>query len=713
MQAYQVPPSSIVALTFTNKAAREMQERVNALHSSTRPPSIGTFHSFCLRLLKMHRSFLGMEDFSIFDESDQEKCIQRLITEHGLHKQITPTSVLSTISHTKNHAVSGIANPLAIGQPLIRELFIAYEEEKKRSRCFDFDDLLLQAILLFKNPSFRKSYQETVRHLLVDEYQDTNHVQHALLRLLSTDELGTFCLDSLCVVGDEDQSIYSWRGATVENILSFPLDFPSTLSVTINQNYRSAQPILDAANYVISNNHRRVEKKLWSEKEGTDRVRILQTLSDRQEGEAVAAAAKTARRLNKHEHIAVLYRSHYQSRSIEEALIRASIPYTIIGGIKFYERQEIKDLLSYLRLVVNPYDRISFMRIFNTPTRGLGNQFEELFFDSWSNNPFLTFDLVAERLIESQAVTGKKAQSLKQFLTLFREVNLNDSPALTLTQLIQKTDYVSYLKDSFDEPIADEKIENIRELISAARAMEERGITTLGSFLDEVALIQEAGTKSKDSDDNPLVLMSMHAAKGLEFNFVILVGLEENVFPSSRSTIDDYLLEEERRLLYVGITRAQERLLITFANQRYTFGRICAQLPSRFLREIPSMIAPQTDGTSWSYYRFENFYQEWISGKKESKTTFWGSLVNDPFESEAAEHCTKKPSGNHVNQKSWKKYQTVHHKNFGTGVIKEVEERPAGPVRVTVLFACGTKKIDAAFLEEGETSKERPPSEII
>ena len=713
MGAHGFSPAAILALTFTNKAAREMQERVNALCAAARPPYIGTFHAFCLRLLKINRTFLGLEDFSIFDESDQEKCMQKLISEHGVHKQVNPSSVLSIISHAKNRATTGIVNPLAIAQPIVRELLIAYEEEKKRSRCFDFDDLLLQAILLFKNPAFRTTYQQQIRHLLVDEYQDTNLVQHALLKLIATNERGEFALDSLCVVGDEDQSIYSWRGATVENILSFAQDFPRTTSVTIDQNYRSAQPILDVANSVISNNRRRVPKKLWSEKSGQNRVLLLQTQSDRHEGEAVAALTKVSRRHRRADSLAVLYRSHYQSRTIEESLIRASVPYIIIGGIKFYERQEIKDLLAYLRLLVNPYDRISFIRVFNTPTRGLGAQFEELFFTEWSNNPFLTFDGIARLLIDQQLVTGRKAEALGQFINLFSSLNSTELPSVTLIRLIQTINYGSYLRDSFDEAVAEEKTENIRELVSAAQAMEERGITTLGTFLDEVALIQEAGSKDQEgNEENPLVLMSIHAAKGLEFETVMLVGLEENVFPSSRSTIDDYLLEEERRLLYVGITRARERLLITHTQQRYTFGRICSQLPSRFLREIPATSAAPLDATNWSSYRFEQYFDGWITGTVTERRGSWTDSLSDPFaqpirparNTKLASNTGKKAPSNNARpaaSNSWKPHQTVHHKLFGAGVIKKVEQQPSDSTSITVLFSDGIKKIDSSFLEAG------------
>lgn len=407
-----VPASSILALTFTNKAAKEMKERIELfLGDHAHPPYIGTFHSYCLRLLKKNNSLLDNQFISILDEDDQQKLLQSIITRNNIGKQITAKQLSYQISHIKNQTLTPNQYE-TFNNKLFTSIYKAYEHEKQISKCLDFDDLLLETLKLFKkNPDFKKEFQETIRHILVDEYQDTNIVQHALLKQMSIDDSHTFISDSLCVVGDEDQSIYSWRGATVANIINFKQDFPQSNLIKIEQNYRSVQPILEVANKVIEHNKNRNPKQLWSEKQGSNRIRNLICLSDYHEAEVIAHLIKSSRQKRKEQSIALLYRTHFQSRTLEEGLIKHSIPYKIVGGVQFYERKEIKDLLAYLKLLINPFDRTSFFRIINTPSRGLGTKFEEQVHELWDNEPFLTFNNIINKLIEGDSQPKAKKRS--------------------------------------------------------------------------------------------------------------------------------------------------------------------------------------------------------------------------------------------------------------------------------------------------------------
>lgn len=714
---HKVSPLSIVALTFTNKAATEMKERVAKLLAGNHEvPYVGTFHAYCLRLLKKNRHLLGTPDFTILDDGDQEKLVQKILTDAGLNKQLSTGRVRGAISHAKNNAVTGQVNILDIDHPTIRELFLAYEAEKKRSHSFDFDDLLIETIgLLKKHDDCRLAHQRIIRHLLVDEYQDTNKVQHALLRTLACDNTGNYTLDSLCVVGDEDQSIYSWRGATVGNILDFGKDFPGTKPVTIEQNYRSVQPILEAANFIINNNQARAPKQLWSTREGHDRIRIIKASSDRHEGDLIARAVTSARQVHKNETCAVLYRSHYQSRAIEEALIASSIPYSIIGGIEFYGRQEIKDLVAYLKLAVNPYDRVSFMRVFNTPTRGLGDRFEELFFEEWDREPLLTFDGMARKMIDAGHISGTKRKNFEAFLQVFSKISAESAPVDALRTVIQETNYKAYLHHAFDHEIALEKEANVTELLNAVIEMHERGVTMVAQLLDEVALIQGKSEKN-NRHENQLLLMTLHAAKGLEFDFVIIPGLEEGLFPSGRSSVDISTLEEERRLLYVGITRARERVILIHAARRYTFGQLSYQSPSRFIDELPSGSIPHEDATTWSSYQGTNFFTKWLSGHapvnrelcqaptEKPRASVW---AEDPFSETRTRTITKTVSAlgpdtlpvRETKKCPWTQDQRVVHAIFGPGTIISVDVKETGITYLTIRFETGEKKISASFVK--------------
>lgn len=683
IKVHSINPREIVALTFTNKAAREMKERmVKFLGEDALLPYVGTFHSYCLRILKSNSNLLSIGNFSLMDDSDQEKIIRALLTRFDLTKKITPKKVLSFISRIKNEASNAQERMAFYEQDmLMRDLYLAYEHEKAQSHCLDFDDLLLKTVELFDQyPHFKELFQNNVRHLLVDEYQDTNKVQHALLKKMALNGKNEFTIDSLCVVGDEDQSIYSWRGATVSNIINFSHDFPETHYITIEQNYRSVQPILQAANEVISHNMIRNPKRLWSAREATDRIRILSCSSGYQEAEVLSLFLQKMQSQSNLNKCAILYRSHFQSRAIEEALLRHKIPYKIIGGVQFYDRLEIKDLLSYLKLIVNPFDRLAFGRVINTPTRGLGDKFEQLFYENWSQQPLLDFKAIAEILLSTNQLTRSKQEALKEFLTIFDDLIGTKRPTEIINTIINKSRYYNYLKDSFEEEEANVKKENVKEFVDSIAYFEQNNKeVTLDIFLEEVALLQEALHASQEEQDQ-VKLMTLHAAKGLEFDTVILSGLEENIIPSAHSTYNPESLEEERRLLYVGITRARERLIISHTRYRFTYGQMTDQRASRFIEELPAHLIVKADTAHWNQAQIQHYFTDWLL----NKPTVVEKIIYEAPKSVQTTH--------------WKQGQILMHATFGQGVIERIEKKADEKYYLTIRFKSGIKKLDSSFL---------------
>jgi len=687
-----IDPTSIVALTFTNKAANEMKERIiQFLDNDTALPFIGTFHSYCLRLLKKNAHKLRHPFISILDEDDQKKIINGILLRNGLQKKVTAKQVTYKISQFKNQTLTDDEQPFDI----FGQIYNEYEKEKRASKALDFDDLLLEALELFKTDTeFKQEHQETMRQILVDEYQDTNVVQHALLQNMAKSKNKNLAVDSICVVGDEDQSIYSWRGATVKNILNFQHDFKNTTIIKIEQNYRSVQPILQAAHHVIQNNELRNPKKLWSAKEAKDRVRGLLCLSEYQEGSAIAELARLVTKQKKT--IAVLYRAHYQSRAIEEALIKASLPYKIIGGIQFYERKEIKDVLAYLRLIVNPFDRAAFFRIINMPTRGLGTKFEELFHQQWELNPLLTFKEVAQKLIDDGTIVKTKADVVSSFIKIFNHLDTTTAPSKAVTQIITATGYATHLRNSCDPDEAQTRNENIKELVQAIKHFEINDITSIDQLLNEVALMREK-SKAKNNEQTPIVLMSLHAAKGLEFDTVILAGLEEGCLPSSRSLTSNEAIEEERRLFYVGITRAKEHLLFTNSRYKYTYGTMADQIPSRFLGEIPKHLLPIQDAANLNEIQLRAFFSNWLGITHQSSVMTFAAAKRSVKKATPTRQLWKTTSST---SSLWKTHQPVMHKKFGMGTIQKVEKKGTTKTFVTVKFKTGIKKIDSSFLQK-------------
>ncbi len=698
---HAIPASSIVALTFTNKAAQEMKERIGHMsNNAVELPFVGTFHAYCLRLLKQNKHLLTHPFESIMDEDDQIKLIQSIIARANLQKQLTAKQVAYALSQIKNTRITQIES--GIDNEQLLSIYRLYEHEKRLSKCLDFDDLLLETVALFKNnPGFRTQFQHKIRHMLVDEYQDTNVVQHELLKCIALDQNKALAIDSLCVVGDEDQSIYSWRGATIANIVEFKKDFPQARTITIEQNYRSAQPILNAANHVIINNSKRNPKKLWSTKAGQHRIKVMTCLSDYNEADTIACAIKASRTAHKNNTIAVLYRTHFQSRSIEEVLVKQGISYKMIGGVQFYERKEIKDLLAYLKLVVNPFDRTSLLRVINTPGRGLGAKFEEQLLDAWAREPLLQFQDILKLLREEQPKTKKDA--IISFLTVFEGITSEMAPGKALEMIIARTKYKSYITEEYPGPESADRLANIKELSRAIDYMQQTKELKLGELLDDIALMQENYKQTQDTSGVTVLLMTLHAAKGLEFDFVILSGLEEGLLPSSRSLTDADAVEEERRLLYVGITRAREYLLITNSRYRYSFGSMNDQKPSRFLREIPNSLATTHEITQQTMGGLPLTFNHWLSGKPAqiAYTEQKKSAVPSDRSIKPAKKVVSSSQAQKAQESSeWKKHQPVQHPTFGSGLITEVEVKGSATILTIAFKGVGVKKVSAAFVNK-------------
>lgn len=714
-----VDPRTIVALTFTNKAAEEMKARiVGFLGTKKNLPFVGTFHAYCLQLLRNNPHLLPFPNFSILDSDDQTTMLKNLVKKFSTEKQVGASQLAFQISAIKNSH-----DDATLVQPVLRELYYAYEAEKNAAHVFDFDDLILNVLrLLKKNIAFKTTLQSRVRHILVDEYQDTSTVQHELLKEMGLTAEGAFSIDSICAVGDEDQSIYSWRGANVTNMLKYQHEFKPVTMIKIEQNYRSVNSILEAANSVIDNNKLRNPKTLWSEKKGSQRILHLQCRSGEHEAEIIAQTLKLLPAATTLNNVAILYRTHYQSRVLEEALIYHSIPYKIVGGIRFYERKEIKDLLAYLKLIINPFDRLSLFRVINTPTRGLGKKCETEIQEAQARNPFLNFkelirSLPLDKLVD---LSASHFNGLNKFVDLFDRLASNDLPSILLQAIIEHTEYESFLRDTLDPKEADEKIQNINELLRAVESFEKNaqaaqledlpvgilGTATESSllelFLQEIALLQE-----KNDAENPhkqVQMMTLHAAKGLEFNLVIIAGLDDGILPSIRSLNTNNELEEERRLFYVGITRAKEFLLLLSAHARSTYGQFTDQVRSRFVGEITPALFKNFDVERYHAWQINQLLQQWLGNQPLTGSAAPVSSVKT-YSSPAVtvrKYATPSPTAATTIKKSnapWYKNQKVAHKKFGPGIVTDVEKASEDDYYITAIFKIGKKKILSTFLE--------------
>jgi DNA helicase-2/ATP-dependent DNA helicase PcrA len=595
-----VPANSMLALTFTNKAANEIKERVKSLIKTPSLPTLGTFHSIGLRILRREIEVLGYgTSFTILDSADQQALMKRILASLELDpKRHTPGSMLGKISKLKTEliAASEFSDNSFTGK-ILQRVYLAYQSEMTRMNAVDFGDLIMLPVRIFqRHPEILARYQQWWKYIMVDEYQDTSHDQYTLITMLAATHRNLFC------IGDDAQSIYLFRQADIRNILNFQKDYPEGKIILLEQNYRSTKAILAAAQALIANNKHQIPKELWTDNGQGAPITITETVSERHEAQHII---ETVRSLQRQRYvlsdIAILYRTHAQSRALEESLVRGGMPYRIVGGIRFYERKEIKDLMAYLRLLNNPSDTISFERIANVPLRGIGPATVERITAIGGNNMIASLAVAAE----NHAPTSKTGGTLRAFhalLTRLRATAAEVSVSKLINDVIRHTRYEDYLRTLKGEAYenAEERIENIAELLTVAKKYDEDGPLGLGRFLEEVALVQDADRLAEG--ERAVTLMTMHAAKGLEFPIVFIAGMEEGLFPHSRTIFVPHELEEERRLCYVAITRAKEQLHVTLCKWRTIYGSRQANIPSRFLNEIPDdlMAWHRLDLDTWS-----------------------------------------------------------------------------------------------------------------
>jgi DNA helicase-2/ATP-dependent DNA helicase PcrA len=606
-----VHPGAILAITFTNKAAGEMKERVTALVGGrAKAMWVSTFHSACVRILRREATHLGMKStFSIYDAADSQRLMTLVCRDLDLDpKRYPPRSFSHQVSNLKNELVDHETFAERAETHLEKTLAEAYRLYQRRlheANAFDFDDLIMTTVhLLQAFPDVAEHYRRRFRHVLVDEYQDTNHAQYMLVRELTAG--GDTALDvppaELCVVGDADQSIYAFRGATIRNILDFENDYPDATTILLEQNYRSTQTILSAANAVISRNASRKPKNLWSD--AGEGAQIVGYVADNEHDEASFVAGEVDRLTDDEgvlpSHVAVFYRTNAQSRVFEEVFIRVGLPYKVVGGVRFYERREVRDALAYLRVLANPADSVSLRRILNVPKRGIGDRAEACL-EALAQREAITFNDALTRCEDAYGLAARSLNAVQAFRTMMDElrtlVEAGTPPATVLEAVLDRTGYAAELSGSSD-PQDQTRLENLQELVSVAREFEEASPGgSLVDFMEQVALVADADEipDGETADDGTpaqgvVTLMTLHTAKGLEFPVVFLSGLEDGVFPHQRSLADPTELEEERRLAYVGITRARERLYLSRATVRSAWGAPQAYPASRFLEEIPGQL---------------------------------------------------------------------------------------------------------------------------
>jgi len=679
--SHKATPYNILAVTFTNKAAREMRERVAHLLGQSAEnrgfmPYMGTFHSICVRILRMDGEHIGIpRSYVIFDEADRLSAVKQASKRLGLDEKTFPPRVIAgLISSAKNELVTPSDYDRAGGSPATRaasEVYPLYQSILKDSGALDFDDLIGRTVYLLQTvPDIRKKWMQQFAYIMIDEYQDTNAAQYKLVKLLTSEA------NNIAVVGDDWQSIYSWRGADFRNILNFERDYPNCTVIKLEQNYRSTGHILNAAHGVVTRNQQRSEKKLWTAAGEGKPVQILQVGSERAEAEAIVRRVKlgvdSGRRFSD---FAVLYRTNAQSRSVEEAFIQYGIPYRIVGGVRFYDRKEVKDLVAYLRLIYQPEDRISFERIVNIPTRGIGAKSLQNFY-AWYEGLGLSLSEALLQAANCGAVTGKAKKGLvdlgdivKSLRALIDEV----PPAALIDSLVRRTNYLSYLDDG--TPQAESRQENVREFMGVAQGYQELG---LANFLEEIALISDLDTA--ELSGNAVTLMTLHAAKGLEFPAVFMTGMEETIFPHTRALYDQTEMEEERRLCYVGMTRAREELYMIYATSRMLYGGVQHNVPSRFLSEIDGAHIEETAmGVS--------FGSSLAGSRPYQQDRYDDSQYVAPAPPGSAD------SGEPRYVPDFEIGDGVRHQLFGNGTIVELEGETA-----TIYFqGKGPKKLNIAF----------------
>ncbi|MBI4836660.1 MAG: UvrD-helicase domain-containing protein [Candidatus Abawacabacteria bacterium] len=654
----------ILAVTFTNKAAQEMRNRVEKLLQEAGPasgtPLLGTFHSICARFLRADIHYLGFKNsFVIYDTNDQLQVLREVLARLNLDpKKFVPQAVLGCISQAKSELIAADQYKLKARdyfEETVAQIYPLYEQALHANNALDFDDLIFKTVQLFQHfPEVLDRYQERFHYFLVDEYQDTNHAQYTFLKLLAEK------YRNLMVVGDDWQGIYSWRGADIRNILNFEKDYPEAKMVKLERNYRSTQLILDASHSIIEKNRTRTDKKLWTDREQGDLIEVVEAYDEREEAMLIAEKIRTAECALRDQ--VVLYRTNAQSRPLEEALLRLGISYQIVGGVRFYERQEIKDVLAYLSLIVNPQNTIALQRIINVPPRKIGKIAWDKIKIYFGTEP-IAVNLGLARAYEMGELNAGTKQAIGNFLQLLQrlqELGQEMTASQLIKAVVERTGYKEYLLDGTEE--GEERYQNVQELLTVSQKYDHLAPEfSLATFLEEVALISDMDNLKDEK--NGVTLMSVHAAKGLEFSTVYIAGLEENIFPHSRTQLDPEQSEEERRLMYVAMTRAAHKLYLFYTRRRSIYGNIQSNSRSRFIDEIPQHLVSQSERSSPRL----------------------GSLGNAQISIQQVQTITA--------EVLYKTGEKVRHKSFGDGLVVEVR----GDVISVAFPGKGVKKLAASI----------------
>ena len=715
-----VPAWRILALTFTNKAAREMRERIERLAGADAGEAwIGTFHSICCRILRRDIEKIGYDrNFTIYDEDDQQRVIKGLLREFDIdEKALPPRSVSAAISDAKNRLMNPDEWLKSAGgdyrNQKLHDVMIGYEKRLKAANALDFDDLLMKTLQLFlDHPPVLEYYQQRFQYVHVDEYQDTNYAQYQFVRLLTRESR------NLCVVGDDDQSIYGWRGADIRNILDFEKDYPDACVIKLEQNYRSTANILDAANQIIAHNEGRKEKELWTEDGAGEKISMYSAGDEREEAAWIAARISQLRRQGVgYGQMAILYRMHALSRVLEETLMKAGIPYRVYGGTRFYDRREIRDILAYLRVIENPADDVSLGRIINVPKRAIGDSTVELLQQFAHENDMSLYAAVAA---PPDSLGSRARKSVENFAGMMAQFFIMKE-MMPLGEFVQKViddaGLISqYEKDLDNNEENQTRIENIREFMSAVTEFEQKSEDkSLFAFLENVALVTELD--NQENTPNFVTMMTLHSAKGLEYDAVFMSGMEEGIFPSARSMQEENRLEEERRLCYVGVTRAKKLLFMSFARRRMLFNQMQFNPPSCFIREIPKRLVQEEWGGSaqqssssgsWGSYGGSGMRPQYGYGdtvpQRRAPSPARGSGVpayggkpasgGNPLNIPGVQRGFVASPARNINIQLFKPGDKVLHRKFGKGTVREVTGS-GDNARIAIVFPVFGEKVFA------------------